>query len=254
VGHDRRHFYWSAGATSVTAAGPDRCPGGPPVALLASGGGVAGIGIAASPRTPSRGRDPRGTSPGPCSARVTIAVWPAFRRPGGAAPRPLGPGRLRLRRRHRRLRRPAQLAVHRNPRRQRPGPGRAAERHRSRPAGRSSSPVALRRNPAPPVPAWPSAGAAGVKDGGHPRGPGARGRQAGPVMAAPPGGNRGRASGLSPSRLRQRPGRAGLAAACPAAARAGHHRRRFTSGMPWWRHRWLTGSGGPAASEITGIR
>ncbi len=59
------------------------------------------------------------------------------------------PERLRLRRRHRRLRGPARLAARRNPRRQRPGPGRAADvidpdllavHHRRRPAPHPAPP------------------------------------------------------------------------------------------------------------------
>jgi hypothetical protein len=118
---------------------------------------MAGIGIAASPE-PARGPTPQHLAWTVLGA-VTIAVWPAFaaRR---ASPRAADPERLRLRRRHRRLRRPARLAARRDPRRQRPGPGRAADdidpdqlavHHRRRPAP----------HPARPVPAWPSAGVAG---------------------------------------------------------------------------------------------
>jgi hypothetical protein len=86
--------------------------------------GMAGIGIATSPE-PARGTTPRHLAWTVLGA-VTIAVWPAFaaRR---ASPLAADPERLRLRRRHRRLRGHARLAARPNPRRQRPGPGRAAD-------------------------------------------------------------------------------------------------------------------------------
>src|SRR5580700_4092676 len=90
-------------------------------ALLAVAG-LAGIGIAVSPE-PARGATPQHLAWTVLGA-VTITVWPAFTARRAAA---ADPERLRLRRRHRRLRRPAQLAARRNPRRQRPGPGRAAD-------------------------------------------------------------------------------------------------------------------------------
>ena len=115
-------------------------------ALLAVAG-MAGIGIAASPE-PARGATPWHLAWTVLGA-VTIAVWPAFaaRR---ASPRPLilsvyGSAAVTAR-----LRGAARLAARRNPRRQRPGPGRTADvidpdllavHHRCRPAPHPAPPA-----------------------------------------------------------------------------------------------------------------
>jgi hypothetical protein len=109
-----------AGCYLITATGLTGARA--PARALLIVAGLAGIGIAASPE-PASGATPRHLAWTVLGAVIT-ALWPAV-----AAPAHLtaaaDPDRLRLRRRHRRLRRPARLAVHRNPRRQRPGPGRA---------------------------------------------------------------------------------------------------------------------------------
>ena len=130
-----RYLITAAGLTGIRAAAR---------ALLIVAG-LAGIGIAASP-DPARGATPRHLAWTVLGA-VTIAVWPAFaaRR---ASPRPLilsvyGSAAVTAV-----FVGPARLAVHRNPRRQRPGPGRAADvidpdllavHHRRRPAPRRAA-------------------------------------------------------------------------------------------------------------------
>ena len=136
-------IFLAGGCYLITAAGLTGIRAAARALLIVAG--LAGIGIAASP-DPARGTTPRHLAWTALGA-VTIAVWPAF-----AAPAHLtaaaDPEQLRLRRRHRRLRGPARLAVHRNPRRQRPGPGRAADvidpdllavHHRRRPAPRRAA-------------------------------------------------------------------------------------------------------------------
>jgi hypothetical protein len=109
-----RYLVTGAGLTGVRAS----------ARTLLAVAGLAGIGIAASPE-PARGTTPRHLAWTVLGA-VTITVWPAFAAPA-RLPAAADPGRLRLRRRHRRLRSPARLAARRNPERQRPGPGRAAD-------------------------------------------------------------------------------------------------------------------------------
>ena len=121
VGHDRRH---RPGCRLLLGhrRGPDRPPGVRP--CLARGGGHGRPWHRRIPRTRPR-RDP--AAPGLDRARrghdrrVARLRRPA--RPAAAA----DPERLWLRCRHRRLRGPARLAARRNPGRQRPGPGRAAD-------------------------------------------------------------------------------------------------------------------------------
>ena len=143
VGHDRRH---RPGCRLLLGhrRGPDRPPGVRP--CLARGGGHGRPRHRRIPRTRPR-RDP--AAPGLDRARrghdrrVARLRRPA--RPAAAA----DPERLWLRCRHRRLRGPARLAARRNPGRQRPGPGRAADdidpdqlavHHRRRPAPHPAPP------------------------------------------------------------------------------------------------------------------
>jgi len=133
-----------AGCYLVTAAGLTGLRASARALLAVAG--MAGLGIAVSPE-PARGATPR--PPGLDRARrghdrrVARLRRPA--RPAAAA----DPERLWLRCRHRRLRGPARLAARRNPGRQRPGPGRAADdidpdqlavHHRRRPAPHPAPP------------------------------------------------------------------------------------------------------------------
>src|SRR5712675_2020509 len=162
----------TGGCYLITAAGLTGARASARALLIVAG--LAGIGIAASPE-PARGSTPRHLAWTVLGA-VTIAVWPAFAARRTAA---ADPERLRLRRRHRHLRCPARLAARRNPRRQRPGPGRAADdidpdllavHHRRRPA------------PHPAPPSRPGRRRDRRGDGrGHRAGQGPR-PQAGPVM------------------------------------------------------------------------
>jgi hypothetical protein len=154
VGHDRRHCP-DRRLLSRHRRGPDRCPGVRPGPADRGGPGrhrhrrIPRTHPRHDPAAPRLDRARRGHDR--CVARL--------RRPARLTAA-ADPERLRLRRRHRRLRGPTRLAARRNPRRQRPGPGRAADdidpdllavHHRRRPAP----------HPAPPVPTRPSAGAAG---------------------------------------------------------------------------------------------
>jgi hypothetical protein len=102
--------------------GPDRCPGIRPRTAGRGGPGrhrhrrLSRTRQRRDPAAPRLDRARRGHH-----SRVARLRRPAHR--AAAA----DPDRLRLRRRHRRLRCPARLAAHRDPRRKRPGPGRAAD-------------------------------------------------------------------------------------------------------------------------------
>jgi hypothetical protein len=154
VGHDRRHCP-DRRLLSRHRRGPDRCPGVRPCA--ADRGGTGRHRHRRIPRTRPR-HDPAAPRLA-CARRGHDRRVAGFRRPARLTAA-ADPGCLRLRRRHRRLRCPARLAVRRNPRRQRPGPGRAADvidpdllavHHRRRPAPHPAPPSRPGRGPGGPI-------------------------------------------------------------------------------------------------------
>jgi hypothetical protein len=143
VGHDRRHRP-DRRLLPGHRRGPDRCPGVRPGP--ADRGGPGRHRHRRIPRTRPR-RDP--AAPRLDRARRGHDHRVARLRRPARRTAAADPGRLRLRRRHRRLRCPARLAARRDPRWQRPGPGRAADdidpdllavHRRRRPAPRPAPP------------------------------------------------------------------------------------------------------------------